>query len=139
MPSLPWPSTGKKSMAKLFVLIWPVMPKRYTAPPHGVSVPARPNTNTFFFFFFLSLLLFSSLSFSPLCIHLSSSSYFSCLLLTQHDDSRSAFLGSLPYDVTEDEIRDHFAGCGDIESVRLVRDKKTNVGKGFGFILFHVR
>ena len=56
-----------------------------------------------------------------------------------HDESRSVFLGSLPFAATEDDVRRHFRDCGAITSVRLVRDAKTNLGKGFGFVLFEVR
>ena len=31
-----------------------------------------------------------------------------------------------------------FNDCGEIEAVRIVRDSKTGLGKGFGFILFEV-
>lgn len=38
----------------------------------------------------------------------------------------------------EEPLRELFKDCGEIESVRLIRDSKTGVGKGFGFILFKV-
>lgn len=38
----------------------------------------------------------------------------------------------------EEELRSHFASCGDIESVRIVRDKKLASGKGFGYVNFMV-
>ena len=53
-----------------------------------------------------------------------------------HDNSRSVFVGNLPFVVKDDEIYDFFQDCGHIESVRVVRDSATGVGKGFGFILF---
>ena len=31
-----------------------------------------------------------------------------------------------------------FNECGEIEAVRIIRDSKTGLGKGFGFILFEV-
>lgn len=45
------------------------------------------------------------------------------------------------YDSTEaeeEDLRSHFANCGEIESVRIVRDKKLASGKGFGYINFVV-
>ena len=41
-------------------------------------------------------------------------------------------------DAEEENIRQAFADCGTIESVRIVRDNKTGIGKGFGFVLFKV-
>ncbi|KAI8638337.1 hypothetical protein BD408DRAFT_446855 [Parasitella parasitica] len=54
----------------------------------------------------------------------------------QHDRKRSVFLGGLPFDTEEEELWEFFKDCGDIESVRTVRDGKTNVGKGFGYVQF---
>ncbi|EKX51702.1 hypothetical protein GUITHDRAFT_102308 [Guillardia theta CCMP2712] len=66
--------------------------------------------------------------------------------------ARSIFLGNVPFvNASEDSIRNiwHivtisfdescrllFRSCGDIENVRLVRDKMTGYGKGFGYIQF---
>jgi len=54
----------------------------------------------------------------------------------QHDHERSVFVGNLPHIVTEDEVRLFFEDCGDIESVRIPRDRLTSAGKGFGYVLF---
>ncbi|XP_043535736.1 RNA-binding protein 34 isoform X2 [Chiloscyllium plagiosum] len=53
-----------------------------------------------------------------------------------HDHRRSIFLGNLSYDISEDEVREHFSECGAIESVRIVRDHESGMGKGFGYVLF---
>ncbi|XP_030627221.1 RNA-binding protein 34 [Chanos chanos] len=53
-----------------------------------------------------------------------------------HDHKRSIFVGNLPYDITELPFRQHFEECGTVEAVRLVRDKDSGMGKGFGYILF---
>ncbi|KAF7725515.1 hypothetical protein EC973_009545 [Apophysomyces ossiformis] len=57
----------------------------------------------------------------------------------QYDRKRSVFLGSLPFEVEEEELWDHFKDCGEIESIRVVRDSKTNIGKGFGYVQFKER
>ena len=41
-------------------------------------------------------------------------------------------------DITENELWDHFQDCGEIENVRVIRDSKTGMGKGFGYIKFQV-
>ena len=55
-----------------------------------------------------------------------------------HDHKRCVFVGNLPFDVQDEELWTHFERCGDIEFVRIVRDKKTNIGKGFGYVQFTV-
>ena len=35
-------------------------------------------------------------------------------------------------------LRQHFEECGKVEAVRLVRDRNSGVGKGFGYVLFEV-
>lgn len=54
----------------------------------------------------------------------------------QHDHKRSIFVGNLPYDVAELSLRQHFEDCGTVEAVRLIRDRDTGMGKGFGYVLF---
>lgn len=49
------------------------------------------------------------------------------------------FVGALPFDVKEDDLRQHFAQCGEIENVRVVRDAGNSIGKGFAFVEFAVR
>jgi nucleolar protein 12 len=56
-----------------------------------------------------------------------------------HDTKKSVFLGNLAFDIQDEEVWQFFEDCGDIEAVRIVRDKKTNVGKGFGYVQFKDR
>lgn len=53
--------------------------------------------------------------------------------ISHHDQ---AFVGNLPLDVSDEELRAHFSDCGDIVSVRVIRDPLTGVGKGIGFVRF---
>lgn len=48
----------------------------------------------------------------------------------EHDPRFAIFLGNLPFGIEDETLRAKFEKCGDIESVRIVRDKKTNAGKG---------
>jgi len=50
--------------------------------------------------------------------------------------STSIFVGNLPYEAEEDEVRKHFLACGDIKSVRIVHDKNTGRCVGIGYIEF---
>ncbi|XP_017333065.1 RNA-binding protein 34 [Ictalurus punctatus] len=55
---------------------------------------------------------------------------------SSYNHKQSIFVGNLPYDIKELPLRQHFEECGKVEAVRLVRDRNTGVGKGFGYILF---
>ncbi|XP_014805973.1 PREDICTED: RNA-binding protein 34 [Calidris pugnax] len=55
---------------------------------------------------------------------------------SSHDNKRSVFLGNLSYDISDDSVREHFSVCGDVVAVRIVRDRRTGLGKGFGYVLF---
>ncbi|KAJ3692664.1 hypothetical protein LUZ60_011759 [Juncus effusus] len=46
------------------------------------------------------------------------------------------FVGGMPRDVTEEDLRGLFDPFGDIFEVRLVKDKETRENKGFAFIIF---
>ncbi|KAK3802691.1 hypothetical protein RRG08_001954 [Elysia crispata] len=54
----------------------------------------------------------------------------------KHDKKRSVFVGNLPFDVTEEDLYSHFEDCGEIKNVRLVRDRRTSLGKGIGYVQF---
>ncbi|KAM4604062.1 RNA-binding protein 34 [Polymixia lowei] len=55
---------------------------------------------------------------------------------SSHDHKRSIFVGNLEFEIKELALRQHFEECGNVENVRLVRDKDSGMGKGFGYILF---
>ena len=44
------------------------------------------------------------------------------------------YVGSLPYTVTEDDLKEAFTAFGEVASVRLVSDKFSGKSKGFGFV-----
>jgi len=48
--------------------------------------------------------------------------------------SSKLYVGNLPFAATEDSVRAHFAQSGNVASVRLIIDKMTGRGKGFGFV-----
>lgn len=60
-----------------------------------------------------------------------------------YDHTRSVFLGNLAYGVDEEDIirlfhrsKEYPELSGSVEAVRVVRDRKTNLGKGIAFVLF---
>ena len=44
------------------------------------------------------------------------------------------YVGNLPYNVTEDQLQQHFAQHGSVLSARIITDKFSGRSKGFGFV-----
>ena len=44
------------------------------------------------------------------------------------------YVGSLSYDVTEEELRQEFLAFGKVESVSIITDKSSGRPKGFAFV-----
>lgn len=44
------------------------------------------------------------------------------------------FVGGLPYSLSDSELNDHFAQVGAVLSAKVITDKYTGQGKGFGFV-----
>jgi RNA recognition motif-containing protein len=44
------------------------------------------------------------------------------------------YIGQLPYNVTEEELREMFLQYGEVSSLNLIMDKYSGQSKGFGFI-----
>ncbi|KAJ2723587.1 Nucleolar protein 12 [Coemansia sp. Benny D115] len=54
----------------------------------------------------------------------------------KHDMKRSVFVGNLDFAAQEEDLWRHFETCGTVENVRIIRDPKTSIGKGFGYVQF---
>lgn len=52
------------------------------------------------------------------------------------DPKRTLFIGRLSYEVDEVELQKEFLKFGEIEKVRIVRDKTTDKSRGYAFIVF---
>ncbi|XP_075536053.1 uncharacterized protein LOC142571516 [Dermacentor variabilis] len=52
------------------------------------------------------------------------------------NEKQTVFVGNLAHEIQDEELWKLFAECGDVAAVRLVRDKVTGMGKGFGFVTF---
>ena len=46
------------------------------------------------------------------------------------------FVGNLPYDATEEEIREHFSSVGNLSYVSIPLDRETGKKRGFAFVEF---
>jgi len=54
----------------------------------------------------------------------------------KYDENKTVFVGNLPFNVKEDDIRKVFEKIGKVATVRVVRDSETGMSKGFGFVEF---
>ncbi|MFN7710573.1 MAG: RNA recognition motif domain-containing protein [Holosporales bacterium] len=48
--------------------------------------------------------------------------------------SQELFVGNLPFSATEESLSQHFAACGEVEQVKIIRDRETGRSRGFGFV-----
>ncbi|RPI17330.1 MAG: RNA-binding protein [Ignavibacteriae bacterium] len=44
------------------------------------------------------------------------------------------YVGNIPREATENAVREEFEQYGEVSSVSLIKDKYTNMLKGFGFV-----
>ena len=44
------------------------------------------------------------------------------------------YVGNLPYNVVEEDLREIFEEYGEVASVKIISDKLTGRSKGFGFV-----
>ncbi len=47
---------------------------------------------------------------------------------------KKLFIGSLPYNTTEDELKQTFSQAGNVVSANIITDRATGRSKGFGFV-----
>ena len=47
---------------------------------------------------------------------------------------KTIYIGNLSFSTTEETLQNKFESFGTIESVSIIRDKNTQMSKGFGFV-----
>lgn len=52
----------------------------------------------------------------------------------KEQQSKTIYVGNLPYKANEQEVRKLFAQYGNVLSVRLLKDRQTGKRRGFGFV-----
>ncbi len=57
----------------------------------------------------------------------------------ERDFKTTIFVGNLHYDADEEELRGHFKECGQIDYVKIIRDKILFKSKGFGYVKFETK
>jgi RNA recognition motif-containing protein len=48
--------------------------------------------------------------------------------------NKKLYVGNMPYETTQEQIRDLFAQAGEVTEVSLITDRETGRPKGFGFV-----
>jgi len=48
--------------------------------------------------------------------------------------NKKLYVGNMPYETTQEQIRDLFAQAGEVTEVNLITDRETGRLKGFGFV-----
>lgn len=48
--------------------------------------------------------------------------------------STKLYVGNLPFGITSDDLHEHFAQAGTVESAKVVEDRDTGRSRGFGFV-----
>jgi len=44
------------------------------------------------------------------------------------------YVGNLPLDLTEEDLREAFAAFGEVETAKIITDKENGRARGFGFV-----
>ena len=50
------------------------------------------------------------------------------------ESQMNIYVSNIPYQTTEEELRDAFAAFGNVSSARIIKDKLTGKSRGFGFV-----
>ena len=48
--------------------------------------------------------------------------------------AKKLYVGSLSYNTTDDQLKQHFSQAGTVESATVITDKMSGRSKGFGFV-----
>jgi cold-inducible RNA-binding protein len=48
--------------------------------------------------------------------------------------NKNLYIGNLPYEVTEEDLKSNFSEVGKVHSVNIIKDKYTGLSRGFGFV-----
>lgn len=46
------------------------------------------------------------------------------------------YVGNLPYKISDNQLEDYFSPFGNVRSVKIIRNAKTGLSKGFAFVTY---
>ena len=55
---------------------------------------------------------------------------------TSHEDDRKLFVGALPQEAKDSDIKEYFESYGEIDTINLKMDPMTGRSRGFAFVVF---
>ena len=55
---------------------------------------------------------------------------------TVHEDDRKLFVGALPQEAKDTDIKEYFETYGEVEAINLKIDNMTGRSRGFAFLVF---
>lgn len=64
---------------------------------------------------------------------MNSASKYQPFMMAEERAARSVFVGNIPYEATEEQLKEIFCQAGPVVSFRLVYDRETGKPKGYGF------
>jgi len=47
---------------------------------------------------------------------------------------KSIYIGNMPYNFDEEDVKEHFEQYGEVKNVKLIFDRETQRPKGYGFV-----
>jgi len=112
-----FPHISTVVLAAIFAIIAFFVFSSITAPPAAIAI-----------FVFVSALITPLINSSKIDDQSSTSS------APVSSDVKTLYVGNLPYRANETAVRELFSTYGQVESVRLMKDKHTGKRRGFGFV-----
>ncbi len=82
----------------------------------------------------IAAFVFVSAFVAPLITNVTGDSHSTSSSTDSNDDLKTLYVGNLPYRANETAVRELFSTYGNVESVRLMKDKHTGKRRGFGFV-----
>lgn len=47
---------------------------------------------------------------------------------------KNIYVGNLPWEATDEDLKSHFEQCGEVAKATVIRDQETQRSRGFGFV-----
>jgi len=79
-------------------------------------------------------IVFVSAFIAPLLVPSADAATTSTVQSSTNEEVKTLYVGNLPYRANEAAVRELFSNHGNVQSVRLMKDKHTGKRRGFGFV-----
>ena len=58
------------------------------------------------------------------------------LFFSMNSEQSKVFVGGIPWETTEERLKDYFRAFGDVVEAVIMKDRATGRARGFGFVEF---